>query len=148
MCVRVCLCVRVCAHLPEYLAAPLALTYETRNSIPEQWGQPDRVCQCPRGTGILPSSEPLPYPFIKPPLVSAISLTVLAFSDRQEGGGRQRHRQGRKTEGCRVLLGSLCPKALLSSSLGQRPTRYQQNGSSGGAVRFLTKAAENTFFLY
>ena len=154
-CVCVCVCACVCAFA-RCLAAPLALTHETRTASPEQLGQPHRVCQCPPGTGSSPGSGsslaqnhcPTPF-FLSPRLIPAIKLTLLAFLDRQEGrvGGRDTEREENK--GCPVpSWGVYAPKAFLSSSLGQRPTRYQQNGSSGGAVRFINRDDQEHLFLY
>jgi len=150
-CVRVCVCVCACVcAFARCLAAPLALTHETRTASPEQLGQPHRVCQCPPGSGSSPAQNHCPTPFfLSPRLIPAIKLTLLAFLDRQEGrvGGRDTEREENK--GCPVpSWGVYAPKAFLSSSLGQRPTRYQQNGSSGGAVRFINRDDQEHLFLY
>ena len=137
---------RVCAHLQSVWQHPWLSPMRHEQHPPNSW---DNQTDVPRGTGSSPAQNPCPTPFsLSPPLVAAISLTVLAFLDRQEGraGGRDTDREETRRVPGSFLGGCFyAPKAFLSSSLGQRPTRNQQNGSSGGAVRFINK--DDHFFV-
>ena len=75
----VCVRARVSVYICKVSGSTLG-SHETRTASPEQLGQPDRVAKRPPGTGSSPAQNHCPTRFsLPPPLITAISLTVLAF---------------------------------------------------------------------